>query len=135
LDGYDQLPYFTGESEESPRNEFFYYGEHELYAIRYRNWKVHFQVKDDWFAGQSMRPTVPRPVNLRVDPFEQHMDAPYFPFYVGEKLWTIMPAGYILQQHAATFKEFSPRQAPASFNRQEMLNSVLNAAAKGIGNT
>ena len=134
LDGYDQLPYFSGESEESPRNEFFYYGEHELYAIRYRNWKVHFQVKDDWFAGQSMRPTVPRPVNLRVDPFEQHMDAPYYPLYVGEKLWTIMPAGYILQQHAATFTEFPPRQAPADFNPQEMLNSVLNAAASGVGN-
>jgi arylsulfatase A-like enzyme len=135
LDGYNQLPYFKGETDESLRDEFFYYGEHELYAIRYRNWKVHFQVKDDWFAGQSMRPTVPRPVNLRVDPFEQHMDAPYYPFYVGEKLWTILPAGYILQQHAATFGEFPPRQAPANFNPQEMLGSVLNAAAKGIGNT
>jgi arylsulfatase A-like enzyme len=128
LDGYDQLPYFSGESEESPRNEFFYYGEHELYAIRYRNWKVHFQLKDDWFTGQLMRPTIPQPVNLRVDPFEQHMDAPYYPLYVGEKLWTIMPAGYILKLHADTFKEFPPRQAPANFNPQEMLDSVLNAA-------
>jgi hypothetical protein len=46
-----------------------------------------------------------------------------------------MPASYILQQHAATFEEFPSRQAPASFNPQEMLNSVLDAAAKGIGNT
>jgi hypothetical protein len=36
---------------------------------------------------------------------------------------------------AATFGEFPPRQAPANFNPQEMLGSVLNAAAKGIGNT
>jgi arylsulfatase A-like enzyme len=93
LDGYDQLPYFTGEAGESPRNEFFYYGEHELFAIRYRNWKVHFQIKDDWFTGQLKRPTVPVPVNLRVDPFEQHMSAPYYPFYAGEKLWTVLPAG------------------------------------------
>ena len=128
LDGYDQLPYFSGESEESPRNEFFYYGEHELYAIRYRNWKVHFQVKNDWFTGQLMRPTVPQPVNLRVDPFEQHMDAPYYPLYVGEKLWTIMPAGYILKLHADTFKEFPPRQAPPNFNPQGMLDTVLHAA-------
>jgi len=27
-------------------------------------------------------------VNLRVDPFEQHMDAPSYPVYAGEKLWT-----------------------------------------------
>jgi hypothetical protein len=36
-------------------------------------------VKDDWFAGQLMRPTVLRPVHLRVDPFKQHMDAPGYP--------------------------------------------------------
>jgi arylsulfatase len=135
LDGYDQLGYLTGESEESPRDEFFYYGEHDLFAIRFRNWKIHFQVKDDWFGGQLKRTTVPQPVNLRADPFEQHMDAPYYPLYVGEKLWTVLPAGYLIQQHAATFEDFPPRQAPADFNPQEMLNSVLHAAAGGIGNT
>jgi arylsulfatase A-like enzyme len=41
LDGYNRLPYLTGEAEESPRHEFYYYGERELYAIRYNNWKVH----------------------------------------------------------------------------------------------
>ena len=114
LDGYNQLPYLIGQSEESPRNEFFYYGEHQLYAIRYRNWKIHFQIKDDWFAGQSITPTVPRPVNLRVDPFEQHMDAPGYPLYAGEKLWTIMPAAYILKMHAETFGAFPPRPARGS---------------------
>ena len=62
LDGYNQLPYLTGEAEESPRRE------RELYAIRYNNWKVHFQTKDDWFGGTLVRPTVPRPVNLRGRP-------------------------------------------------------------------
>jgi arylsulfatase A-like enzyme len=134
LDGYNQLPYFTGQVTESPRDEFFYYSEHDLFAIRYRNWKVHFQVKDDWFTGQLKTPTVPMPVNLRVDPFEEHMSGPYYPFYVGEKLWTVLPAGYILKLHADTFKDFPPRQAPANFNPAEMLESVLHAAAAGIGN-
>jgi arylsulfatase A-like enzyme len=134
LDGYDQLAYLAGETEESPRQEFFYYGEHDLFAIRYANWKVHFQVKDDWFKGQLRRTTVPQPVNLLVDPFEQHMDSPYYPFYVGEKLWTVLPAGYILKLHAETFKDFPPRQAPAEFNPQEMLRAVLHAAAIGMGN-
>jgi arylsulfatase len=135
LDGYDQLPYLSGAASESPRNEFFFYGEHDLYAIRYRNWKVHFQIKDDWFAGSLRRPTVPMPVNLRNAPFEQHMDAPAYPLYVGEKLWTVMPAGYLIQQHAQTFVEFPPRQAPADFNPQAMLMSAMHAAASGIGNT
>lgn len=131
LDGYNQLAYFAGESEESPRNEFFYYGEHDIYAIRYRNWKVHFQVKDDWFTGQLKRPTVPQPVNLRVDSFEQHMEAPSYPIYAGEKLWTVLPAAYILQRHAATFEDFPPRQSPANFNPREMLSAVLDAGAGG----
>ena len=100
----------------------------------HNNWKVHFQVKDDWFAGGLLRPTIPRPVNLRVDPFEQHMDAPSYPIYAGEKLWTVLPAGYLLKLHAETFQDFPPRQAPANFNPQEMLNPVLQAAATGIGN-
>ena len=38
-------------------------------------------------GARCFEPTVPRPVNLRVDPLEQHMDAPSYPIYVGEKLW------------------------------------------------
>ncbi|MBV8520804.1 MAG: arylsulfatase [Acetobacteraceae bacterium] len=131
LDGYNQLPYLSRESDASARHEFFYYGEHELFAIRYQNWKIHFQIKDDWFAGQTVRPTVPRPVNLRIDPFEQHMDAPGYPLYTGEKLWTVMPAGYILKMHAETFNAFPPRQAPAEFNPGAMLAQVMKVAGGG----
>lgn len=134
LDGYNQMPYFTGEVDESPRHEFFYYGEHDLFAIRYNNWKVHFQVKDDWFGGAIVRPTVPKPVNLRVDPFEQHMDAPYYALYVGEKLWTVMPAAAIVQQHVATFEDFPPRQPPPDFNPQGLVEAVMQAAAQRQGN-
>lgn len=80
------------------------------------------------------RPTIPRPVNLRVDPFEQHMDAPAYPLYAGEKLWTVLPAGAIIQQHAQTFAEFPPRQAPPDFNPQAMVEAVMQAAATRQGN-
>ena len=129
LDGYDQLPYLTGETTVSARQEFFYYGERDLFAIRYNNWKIHFTVKDDWFAGQSVKPTVPRPVNLLADPFEQNMQAAGYPVYAGEKLWTIMPAAYILKLHAETFATFPPRQAPPEFNPGAMLQQVIKAAA------
>jgi arylsulfatase A-like enzyme len=86
LDGYNQLPYLTGEMKDSAREEFIYYGESSLYAIRFRNWKTHFQIKEDWFAGHAVQPTVPQPVNLRADPFEQHMQAPNYPNYAVDKL-------------------------------------------------
>jgi arylsulfatase A-like enzyme len=134
LDGYDQLPYLTGQSKESPRSEFVYYGESALYAVRYKNWKVHFQLKDDWFAGHAMQPTVPQPVNLRADPFEQHMQSPNYPRYAVDKLWTVMPIQAYIQQHLATFKDFPQRQPTADFNMDAILRHVLQAGANRQGN-
>jgi arylsulfatase len=130
LDGYNQLPYLEGEVDESPRLEFFYYGEHDLFALRYNNWKVHFAVKDDWFAGSLKIPTIPMSVNLRNDPFEQHMDAPSYPIYVGEKLWTLMPAAYLMTQHAQSFADFPPRQAPPDFNPSHIAARIMSLAAQ-----
>jgi hypothetical protein len=42
-DGYNQLPYLTGEQAQSPRREFFYFNDDgDLVALRYENWKVVF---------------------------------------------------------------------------------------------
>jgi hypothetical protein len=60
------------------------------------------------------------------------MDAPGYPLYAGEKLWTVMPAGYILKLHAETFKEFPPRQAPPDFNPGAMLAHAIKTAANGV---
>jgi len=130
LDGYNLLPYLSGTVEESPRHEFFYYGERDLFALRYNNWKVHFQTKDDWFGGAMLQVTVPRPVNLRVDPFERHMEDPAYPLYAGEKLWTVLPAAALVQAHIATFTEFPPSQAPPNFSPQAIVDKVLAAAAQ-----
>ncbi len=68
--------------------------------------------------------------NLRVDPFEQHMDAPSYPIYAGEKLRTVLPAASLIQQHAATFADFPPRQAPPDFNPQAIVDVALKAAGQ-----
>ncbi len=70
-------------------------------------------------------------MNLRVDPLEQHMSAPGYPLYAGEKLWTALPAAALVQQHAATSVDFPSRQPPPDFNPQQMLERVLRAAVSG----
>ena len=43
IDGYNLLPYLTGEEEQSPRQGFIYfYDDGDLVALRFDNWKVVF---------------------------------------------------------------------------------------------
>jgi arylsulfatase A-like enzyme len=41
LDGYNFLPYFTGQEEKGPRREIFYFSDTgDLTALRYNDWKA-----------------------------------------------------------------------------------------------
>ena len=44
LDGYNQLPYLTGQELKSARESFFYFNDDgDLVALRYENWKLVFE--------------------------------------------------------------------------------------------
>ena len=77
LDGYNLLPYLTGQVKESPRKEFFYFNDDgDLVALRYDNWKIVFAEQR---ATGTMRIwsepfvtlRVPKLFNLRTDPYER----------------------------------------------------------------
>jgi hypothetical protein len=43
LDGYNLMPFFKGEVQESPRKEFLYWSDDgDLFALRYDRWKIVF---------------------------------------------------------------------------------------------
>ena len=43
IDGYNLLPYLTGEVKESPRNFFFYFSDDgDVLGLRFDNWKIVF---------------------------------------------------------------------------------------------
>jgi hypothetical protein len=77
LDGYNQLPYLTGQAPKSARNEFFYFNDDGgVVAYRYNDWKIVFceQRQPGGFivwANPFTCLRAPKVFNLRMDPFER----------------------------------------------------------------
>ncbi len=68
----NNLDLWTGKTDKSNRNSFFYYDESDLTAIRVGPWKAHFGVKKNglWFDTLEY-PRIPQIFNLRMDPMER----------------------------------------------------------------
>ena len=75
-DGFNMLPYFTGEAKESPRNFFGYINDDgALVALRTGDWKIVFEEQRAKQMACWGEPFVhlrlPKLFNLRRDPFER----------------------------------------------------------------
>ena len=77
LDGYNQLPYLTGQQPKSARNDFYYFNDDgNVVAYRYNDWKIVFceQRKPGGFevwANPFTCLRAPKVFNLRMDPMER----------------------------------------------------------------
>lgn len=112
IDGMNNLAHWTSDAP-SARNFELYYNESDFTAIRIGNWKSHFMVRDGFFDYN--RPSALL-VNLRQDPFEQHLD--WKSREVAMKLG-IAWGGQVQDVIAAHFKslqEFPPRQKGGSLS-------------------
>ena len=76
LDGYNMVPYLTGEVKESPRNALIYFSDDgDVMAVRVGDYKFNLAVQranqmQQW-AEPFVKLRVPHIVNLRRDPFER----------------------------------------------------------------
>ena len=76
IDGYNMLPYLTGEVKESPRNVFFYFSDDgDIMAVRVGDWKLVFAEQRahqmEVWAEPFVKLRLPHIFNLRRDPFER----------------------------------------------------------------
>ncbi len=137
LDGYNMLPYFTGETDEGPRKEMFYFTDDgQLSALRYGQWKMMFSEQRAHGFDVWQEPLVtlrfPKLLNLLRDPFERadHESIGYGQWRA-ERMYMLAPGAAYVGQFLATFREFPPRQKPGSFN----LDRVLGSLETGEGTT
>jgi len=134
LDGYNILPLLTGETDESPRKEVFYFSdEGDLAALRYGDWKM-------LFLEQKARGTlrawiepwthlrVPLIFNLRRDPYERayFTSNTYYDWLI-DRAYLFVPAQAYVGQFLQTFREFPPRQKAGTFNLDRVMETLQTA--------
>jgi arylsulfatase A-like enzyme len=131
LDGYNQLPYLTGQQEHGERHDFFYFNDDgDLVSVRYENWKMVFEEQRAegtlriW-AEPFTNLRVPKLFDLRADPYER-ADITSNTYYD----WFLSNAGIMYGMLAVsskfldTFKEFPPSQRAGSFSIDQAVESL-----------
>ncbi|MEO0436153.1 MAG: arylsulfatase [Pseudomonadota bacterium] len=131
LDGYNFLPYLTGEAEEAPRDEIFYFSDDgDLTALRYHDWKMVFLEQRatgtlQIWAEPFTPLRVPLLFNLRRDPYEraQITSNTYYDWLI-DRVYLITPAQEYVGQFLETFKKYPPRQKAASFSLDQVMEKL-----------
>jgi len=139
LDGYNLLPYLTGQVPKSERPGFIYFNDDgDLVALRFDNWKVVFleqRVEGTLriWAEPFVPLRIPKLYNLRTDPFERAdiTSNTYYDWLI-DRAYLVLAAQTVVAQFVATFKDFPPRQKPGSFTISQAL-AKMEEAAGGAG--
>ena len=136
LDGMNLLPFFKGDVKESPRQEFLYWSDDgDLMALRVGNWKVEFMQQRARGFDVWREPLVPLRApnlyNLRSDPFERASEDAtlFYGKWMADRTFLLVPAQAIVAEFLQTFKEFPPRQKPASFSIDQALEKARQQEA------
>jgi arylsulfatase len=122
LDGYNLLPWLTGQEAHSPRHDFFYFDDDGLLvAMRHDNWKVVFceQRQPGGFQVWQNPLTclrTPQLFNLRLDPYERaDFTSDQINDWRVHNAYLLFQAGMIATEFMQTFNEYPPSQEPQSF--------------------
>jgi len=136
IDGFNLVPYLTGQTDKSPRKLFMYISDDgDVLALRYDNWKVVFMEQRckgtmAVWGEPFTRLRLPKIYNLRTDPYEfaDVTSNSYWEWYIYHA-YILYGAFAIADKFAATFKDFPPIQSPNSFTIDEALAMMSKASA------
>ncbi|WP_104164385.1 arylsulfatase [Arthrobacter sp. SX1312] len=131
IDGFNLLPYLTGEVAESPRKGMVYFSDDgDVLGIRYDNWKAVFmEQRTLGTLAVWLDPFVPlrapKLYNLRTDPFERaDVTSNTYWDWVFDNSFMVLAAQALVVQFLHTFEEFPPRQRPASFGIDQAVEKL-----------
>jgi arylsulfatase A-like enzyme len=123
LDGYNFLPYLSGEVDEPPRETFMYFGQSgQLNAVRWRQYRISFaRFEGDIFTGIRTLPAAPTITDLYEDPYEvMDKEGQQYMQWYGARLWVFAPVGEVVANFVTTLPEYASEYA--STHGPESLN-------------
>ncbi|OCJ05230.1 arylsulfatase [Rhizobium sp. AC44/96] len=138
LDGYNQLPYLTGQQSKSGREDFYYFNDDgAVVAYRYGDWKIVFCEQREpggfqvW-ANPFTCLRAPKVFNLRMDPFER-ADTVSDQYYdwLAKNAYLIQYGVWRVAPFLQTFKDYPPSQHPASFSIDQMVEALMRSVEQG----
>jgi arylsulfatase len=131
IDGYNLLPFLKGEVKENPRKGILYWSDDgDLMALRVGDWKVMFLEQRargfDVWKEPMVALRAPDLYNLRSDPFERGKEdgTLFYGKWMADRTFLLVPAQAIVAEFLKTFKDFPPRQKPASFSVDQALEKA-----------
>jgi arylsulfatase len=123
LDGYNLMPFLSGEEKQSPRRGFLYWSDDgDLMALRVDQYKINFAEQratgfDVW--KEPLSPLrVPQLYDLRADPFERGNESFRYVDWQVQHLFGMYAAQAIVHEWLESFKEFPPRQKAGELLRR-----------------
>lgn len=136
IDGFNLLPYLTGEAKESPRQVFFYFSDDgDVLGVRYDNWKIIFmEQRLEGTLGVWAEPFVhlrlPKVINLRTDPYEfaPITSNAYYDWMI-HHAYIIFAAQMIMAKFVDTFTDFPAVQKPNTFTVDDALKKMSESVS------
>ena len=131
LDGYNFLPFLTGQQDAGPRREFFYFSDDGLLtSVRVGDWKMVFAEQRahrfDVWRDPFVILRIPKVFNLRRDPFERaDTDSNSYNVWWDHKIAAVGMMGMgTVRQFVGSLQQFPPRQRPGSFTIDQIMEAV-----------
>ncbi|MCP4616531.1 MAG: arylsulfatase [Bradyrhizobium sp.] len=131
LDGFNLVPYLTGQTDKCPRNSFIYVNDdQQVVAMRYDNWKIVFMEQRAQgqlllWANPFTGLRVPKIFNLRTDPYERaDITSNTYYDWLFDHVYLLVPAQDFVGQFLTSFREYPQRQKAATFNLDEVMEKL-----------
>ncbi|MGE0053397.1 MAG: arylsulfatase [Hyphomicrobium sp.] len=137
LDGYNLVPYLTGQTDKDPRESFIYVNDdQQVTGLRYDNWKLAFMEQRApgtlrvW-AEPFTKLRLPKIFNLRTDPYERaDITSNTYYDWMFDRAYLLVPAQDYVGNFLATLKDYPPRQKAASFNLDDVMEQLKEGGNK-----